>query len=329
MANSAVATPLLDMGPNSTSFLHDTLAGLRDRPRQLPCKYLYDERGSQLFDRICDLDEYYPTRSELAIVDRYAQQMAAQIGPRVMLVELGSGSSVKTRMLLDHLCDPAAYVPVDISREHLQRTADELSAAYADIEVLPVCADFMQDFGLPVSQRRPDHCAVYFPGSTIGNLRPDEALELLRRIADLCGVGGGLLIGVDLQKQISVIEAAYNDDAGVTAEFNLNLLRRINRELGGDFDPEQFEHRAFYDEDWDRVEMHLVSQSRQEVTVGEESFSFEQGETICTEHSHKYTIDGFADLASEAGFTLRRHWTDKRQYFAVLHLVVVSGSGKL
>jgi dimethylhistidine N-methyltransferase len=256
-------------------------------------------------------------------MERYAEQMAAQIGPRVMLVELGSGSSVKTRMLLDHLRDPAAYVPVDISRAHLQRTADELSAAYADIEVLPVCADFMQDFELPISDRTPDHRAVYFPGSTIGNLCGDEARQLLRRIARLCGVGGGLLIGVDLQKEISVIEAAYNDDDGVTAEFNLNLLRHINRALDADFDTQQFEHRAFYDEGRGRVEMHLVSQSEQEVTVGGESFVFGEGETICTEHSHKYTIDSFAQMASGAGLTLRRHWTDEQRYFAVLHFVVI------
>jgi dimethylhistidine N-methyltransferase len=255
-------------------------------------------------------------------MDRYVEQMAEQIGPRVMLIEFGSGSSVKTRILLDHLHDPVAYVPVDISRDHLQRTADDLSAAYPDIEVLPVCADFTQEFELPESERAPDHCAVYFPGSTIGNFRPAEALELLGRIAPLCGVGGGLLIGVDLQKDISVIEAAYNDDDGVTAEFNLNLLKRINRELGGDFDTDQFEHRAVYDEDRDRVEMHLVSQSRQEVSVGGESFAFTKGETICTEYSHKYTIDGFARIASGVGLTLRRYWTDERRYFAVLHLVV-------
>jgi dimethylhistidine N-methyltransferase len=248
--------------------------------------------------------------------------MAAQIGPDVMLVELGSGSSIKTRMLLDHLREPAAYVPVDISREHLQRTADELSAAYPDIEVLPVCADFMQDLELPVSARTPDHCAVYFPGSTIGNLRPGEARELLGRIARLCGVGGGLLIGVDLQKDVSVIEAAYNDADGVTAEFNRNLLRHINRELDADFDTRQFEHRAFYNDDRDRVEMHLVSQSEQEVTVGGESFDFGEGETICTEYSHKYTIDGFARIASDVGMMLHRHWLDERRYFAVLHLVV-------
>jgi dimethylhistidine N-methyltransferase len=218
--------------------------------------------------------------------------------------------------------DPAAYVPVDISREHLQSSADELSTAYPQIEVLPVCADFMQDFELPASGQTPHHKAVYFPGSTIGNLRPEEAGELLRRIARLCGVGGGLLIGVDLQKEIAVIEDAYNDEAGVTAEFNLNLLRHINRELNGDFDLRQFQHRAFYNKDQDRVEMHLVSRAKQEVTVGGESFDFADGETICTEFSHKYTIEGFARIAAQGGFQLRRSWSDDRGYFAVLHLVV-------
>jgi dimethylhistidine N-methyltransferase len=304
--------------------LDETLAGLRQQPRELPCKYLYDERGSNLFDRICDLDEYYPTRCELAIMGRYAAEMASQIGPHVMLIELGSGSGVKTRMLLDQLQSPVAYVPVDISRAHLQRTADDLSAAYRDIKVYPVCADFMQDFELPIADRAPHHCAVYFPGSTIGNLCHDEASQLLRRIARLCGVGGGLLVGVDLQKETSVIERAYNDAAGVTAEFNLNLLRRINRELDGTFDLRQFKHRAIYNERQTRVEMYLVSQSEQEVAVGGESFVFGKGETIRTEYSHKYTVDGFARMATGVGLILRRHWADASQYFAVLHLIVAA-----
>jgi dimethylhistidine N-methyltransferase len=187
---------------------------------------------------------------------------------------------------------------------------------------MPVCADFMQHFELPESEPAADHRALYFPGSTIGNLRPAEARELLRRIAALCGAGGGLLIGLDLQKDDSVIEAAYNDAAGVTAEFNLNLLLRINCELGGDFDLQQFEHRAFYNRDYGRVEMHLVSRSSQRVTIGGESFVFGQGETICTEYSHKYTIDGFAGVAGNLGFDLHRHWADERRYFAVLHFVV-------
>ncbi|HET6327834.1 MAG TPA: L-histidine N(alpha)-methyltransferase, partial [Planctomycetaceae bacterium] len=210
-------------------FLHDVVTGLQALPKSLPCKYFYDERGSELFDRICQLDEYYLTRTELALMDQFAPEMGAQIGPGTMLVEYGSGSSVKTRYLLDGLIDPVAYVPVDISGEHLRKTARELARDYPRIEVLPICADFTQDFALPRSQRAATHAAVYFPGSTIGNFLPGQAAELLRRITLMCGTGGGLLIGVDLKKDVATLEAAYDDLRGVTAEFNLNLLHRINR----------------------------------------------------------------------------------------------------
>ncbi|MFZ5829476.1 MAG: L-histidine N(alpha)-methyltransferase [Planctomycetota bacterium] len=315
-------TSLVDQEPSTADFLHDVLTGLRRQPKHLPCKYFYDARGSQLFDRICDLDEYYPTRTELAIMEQYAPEMAAQIGPGVRLVEFGSGSSVKTRGLLDHLEDCVAYVPVDISREHLQRTAEDLSRAYPDIEILPVCADFTAEFDLPEPRRAPSHTAVYFPGSTIGNFAPADARALLRRIAPLCGLEGGLLLGVDLQKERAVLEAAYNDGAGVTAEFNLNLLRHINRELRADFRIDRFAHRAFYNERCGRIEMHLVSRCRQAVTIAGERFSFVEGEAICTEYSHKYTIDGMAQMAAAAGLTLRRYWTDPKRLFAVLHFAV-------
>jgi len=315
-------TAFLDQEPTTGAFLCDVLADLRRRPKHLPCKYFYDERGSHLFDQICALDEYYPTRTELAIMDRYAAEMAAQIGAGARLVEFGSGSSIKTRILLDHVNDVVAYVPVDISREHLQRTADDLSVAYPEIELLPVCGDFTTDFELPDSARAPSHTAVYFPGSTVGNFRPADARVLLARIAFLCGTGGGLLLGVDLHKEVSILEAAYNDGKGVTAEFNLNLLRHINRELGANFALDQFEHLAFWNEQLGRIEMHLVSRCRQTVTVAGESFELAENETICTEHSHKYTIDGVASMAADVGLTLRRYWTDDRKYFAVLHFAV-------
>jgi dimethylhistidine N-methyltransferase len=292
----------------------------------LSCKYFYDRRGSELFDRICLLDEYYLTRAELAIMDQYAPEMGAQIGAGAMLVEYGSGSSVKTRYLLDGLPDPVAYVPVDISGDHLRQTARELARDYPHIEVLPVCADFTQDFALPRSQRPASHAAVYFPGSTIGNFMPGEAVALLRRITQLCGAGGGLLMGIDLKKDISMIEAAYNDRLGVTAEFNLNLLRRINRELGADIDLDQFFHQARYNAQMGRVEMHLVSRRAQTVSLGRETIEFEAGETICTEYSHKYTVDEFAAVASAAGLTLRREWTTKKREFAVLHFAVLERS---
>lgn len=304
------------------AFLADALAGLQSVPKTLPCKYFYDERGSQLFERICQLDEYYLTRCELAITDEFASEMGTAIGPGAMLVEFGSGASVKTRYLLDGLPDPVAYVPVDISGDFLSHTASELASDYPEIEVLPVNADFTRDFALPVAQRAPTHVAVYFPGSTIGNFLPDRASALLRRIAHLCGSGGGLLIGIDLKKDIGRIEAAYNDALGVTAQFNLNLLARLNRELGADFDLDQFEHRATYKTDLGRVEMHLVSRDRQVASLGGTEIAFARGETICTEYSHKYSVPEFARLAANAGFVLRREWTDNERNFAVLHLVV-------
>ncbi|MEM9186210.1 MAG: L-histidine N(alpha)-methyltransferase [Planctomycetota bacterium] len=323
MPEEASAADLLDFGPGADAFLDDIVAGLSGRPRSLPCKYFYDERGSRLFDQICELDEYYLTRTELAIMRRHAAEMADQIGPGVMLVEYGSGASVKTELLLDELIEPAAYAPVDISRDHLTSNANRLAALYPELEVLPVCADFTESFDLPIATRRPTHNAVYFPGSTIGNFRPGAAQAMLAGIVDLCGCGGGLLLGVDLQKEAHTLEAAYNDAAGVTAAFNLNLLDRINRELDGDIRVDQFEHHAFYNQDRARVELSLVSRRRQTLTVGGRAFEFAAGEAIHTEYSHKYTIDGFARLAAEVGLTLRAHWTDDRQQFAVLHLAIL------
>lgn len=305
-------------------FRRDVLAGLGRDQKQLPSKYFYDERGSRLFEEICELDEYYLTRTELDIMRRFALEMGGQIGSGVMLVEYGSGSGTKTRILLDHLPDAVAYVPVDISGEHLQRTAEQFAEEYPRIEVLPVAADFTQPFALPAPRREPTHTAVYFPGSTIGNFPREQARQLLQRISALCGTGGGLLIGVDLQKEIRIIEAAYNDRQGVTAEFNLNLLRRMNRELGGNFDLDAFWHLAEYQAERGRIEMALVSRCDQQVAVSNRPFQFRQGERISTEYSHKYTIEGFAALAGEAGLSLHRQWTDDRGYFAVLHFAVKS-----
>ena len=303
-------------------FEYDVLRGLRAEQKYIHSKYFYDEQGSRLFDRICELDEYYPTRTELAIMNRHGQEMGAQVGPRVMLVEYGSGSSVKTRVLLDHLEDPVAYVPVDISAEHLQRSAMSIQADYPQIEVLPVAADFTKAFRLPQSSRSSSHSAVYFPGSTIGNFDAVEALQLLRNVVPLCGTGGGLLIGVDLQKDPAIIEAAYNDAEGVTSSFNLNLLQRINRELCADFNLLEFSHLAIYDPREGRVETFIVSERKQVVTVAGRKVEFEEGERIHTEYSHKYTVDGFARKAAAVGLELQRSWTDERDYFAVLHLVV-------
>jgi len=318
-------------------FAREVLAGLGEPQKQLPCKYLYDERGSQLFDRICELDEYYLTRTELEIMERSAGEMAAALGSRCFLVEYGSGSSIKTRLLLDQLDSPSAYVPVDISGEHLHNTAARLESLYPDLNVLPVCADFTTEFTLPECDEEASRRSVYFPGSTIGNFAPEAAASLLKRMAAHCGSGngnghgnhdgresrnenGGVLIGVDLKKDRDVLERAYNDRQGVTEAFNLNLLQHINRELGADFRVDQFEHRAFYNERLGRVEMHLVSLEEQTVTVDDFDISFEAEETIHTESCYKYSRAEFETLAQEAGLAVIDCWTDAREWFSVQYL---------
>lgn len=307
----------------SERFLHESIAGLTQTPKQLPCKYFYDQRGSQLFDQICETDDYYLTRTETAIMQQHAREMGECLGEGVMLVEFGSGSSIKTRYLLDQLIRPVAYVPVDISREHLHTSAEQISADYPTIEVLPTCADFTKPFPLPNPKQRPSHDAVYFPGSTIGNFQPDQAKQLLGSIAHMCGEQGGLLIGIDLRKDPEILERAYNDDQGVTAEFNLNLLHRMRKELGATIDVSSFEHHAFYNAEAGRIEIYLRSRVDQTIQLDGQTVQVEAGELIHTEYSHKYTIDGFAETAAEVGWTLRRSWTDENDYFAVLHLVVL------
>jgi dimethylhistidine N-methyltransferase len=302
----------------SSDFRADVLRGLRAAQKWLPCKYFYDRRGSELFDEICRLPEYYLTRTELAIMREYADEMAGCIGRNAMLVELGSGSSEKTRLLLDHCADVAAYVPVDISGEYLWESADRLSQAHPKVRVLPICADFTCQMRLP-RVAGTSKTVIYFPGSTIGNFTNGQALRLLKRIPRLCGSGGGLLIGIDLQKEAEIIQAAYNDARGVTAEFNLNLLARINEELDGHFDLDAFEHQAIYNSCEGRIEMRLVSRRRQIVAIGQAAIEFRPGEAVVTEYSHKYSIERFAAMAASAGLTLRKQWTDSLSYFAVLY----------
>ena len=313
---------ILDLHPETDTLKEEALEGLTDVPKHLPCKLLYDEVGSRLFDSICDLEEYYLTRTEMSIMEEYADEMVDRLGRRVLLVEYGSGSSVKTRILLDRLIDPVGYVPIDISRNHLVEAAKAISTAYPEIEVLPVCADYTQQIRLPQPATRASRVVVYFPGSTIGNFDLDDARSFLRRIAATCSQGGGLLIGVDLRKDPHVLEAAYNDDSGITAEFNKNMLRRINREIGSEFDLDRFDHDAVYNARQGRIEMYLVSRSDQRVRVDGRSIELRRGERICTEHSYKYTLEGFADLAQSAGFDVRDVWTDPRSYFSVQYLVV-------
>jgi dimethylhistidine N-methyltransferase len=308
---------------SNNALLADVLAGLQASQKTLPCKYFYDELGSQLFDRICDLEEYYPTRTETSILCQHVGEIAALFAPGTLFVEYGSGSSTKTRILLDHLRELAAYVPVDISREHLGATSARLAQSYPHLEILPICADYTDHFDLPDLGFKPTRVTAFFPGSTIGNFHPDEAIEFLTRIAHLCGDRGGLLIGVDLKKDLSTLELAYNDRSGVTAEFNLNLLQRINREVGADFDLTKFHHHALYNPWQGRIEMHLVSRIDQKVHVGGHEIVFEAGESILTECSYKYTLAQFADLARKAGFAVKKVWTDPREFFSVQYLTVL------
>jgi dimethylhistidine N-methyltransferase len=314
--NPARPGPVADRR-DAAGFLADALAGLRRSPKELPCKYLYDAAGSALFDAICETPEYYPTRAELAIMRAHAGEMGRRLGPGCQVIEYGSGSGVKTRVLLRHLPRPTACVPVDISADHLRRSAKELATRFPEVEVQPVAADFTCPFDVPDPTTATRRRVVYFPGSTIGNFGPPEALSLLKGIAQLCGSGGALLIGVDLRKDPAVLNAAYNDAAGVTAAFNRNLLARMNRELGADFDPEAFRHRAFYNDVAGRVEMHLVSTREQTVRVGGRPIRFAAGESIHTENSYKYAPDEFERLAAGAGLRPVSLWTDPGHLFSV------------
>lgn len=305
--------------PNE-GLLEEVLQGLRKPQKSLPPKLFYDERGSWLFDQICQQGEYYLTRTEIAIMESNIGEIADLLGSRCMLVEFGSGSGIKTRLLLNHLKHPAAYIPIDICRECLVQTATDLSWAYPDIKVLPVWADYTAPFSLPHFDGQVSTRVAYFPGSTIGNLYPDEAVNFLKSVARIVGEGGGLLVGVDLKKATRLINLAYNDRAGVTADFNLNVLAHLNREMNANFRLDLFRHFAFYNPREGRVEMHLVSQMDQVVLVDGKQVRFRAGESILTEVSYKYSLDEFAGLAGEAGFRVLKVWTDIEGLFSVQFL---------
>lgn len=293
------------------------LEGLKKSEKELSPVWFYDELGSFLFDNICELPEYYLTRTEIAIMQAHAIEMAEHVGRDAAIIELGSGTSLKTRLLLDRIEMPATYVPVDIAREHLLDAAGAIARDYPDLRVIPVCANFLQPFDLPAYVANSRRRVVYFPGSTIGNFDSEEAAQLLRRVREMIGDNGALLIGVDLRKDPRILHRAYNDDAGVTAEFNINALRHLNRELGADFDLDAFEHEAIWVENKSRIEMHLVSKEDQRVHIGDAEVRIKRGEHILTEYSHKYTLDGFADLAATADLAVTRVWTDPEQKFSV------------
>ncbi|HEV2211060.1 MAG TPA: L-histidine N(alpha)-methyltransferase [Verrucomicrobiae bacterium] len=312
--NWAASAPVIE------AFRRDVLAGLSRPIKALPCKYLYDDEGARLFELICELDEYYPTRTELRILRENMHEIAACLGRAVNLVDLGSGSGAKARLLLKHLSQPTAYWPVDVASAQLVGCAAQAARDFPGLTVVPVCADFTQHFELPRRLPGSGQTVLFFPGSTIGNFEPPHAELFLRRLARVAGVNGGVLIGVDLKKSPAVFNPAYNDAQGVTARFNLNLLNRINRELQANFDLTQFRHQAFYNERPGRIEMHLVSRRPQAVAVEDCQFEFARGEPIVTEHSYKYELNEFRQLAARAGLELVRWWTDERRWFSVQFL---------
>ncbi len=300
----------------SESFAEHVVHGLSDSPKWLSAKYFYDAAGSDLFEQITELAEYYPTRTELSILNRYAGEMAGYVPLSAALVEFGTGSTKKARILIEAAPQLAFYVPVDISAEFLAHEAAAVRRDIPWIAVLPVAADFTRDFDLP-AQIRSRPRVGFFPGSTIGNFEPEDAAEFLRQAGRILGQGATMIVGVDLIKDEAVLNAAYDDAADVTAKFNLNVLTRMNRELGGNFDLASFRHRAFYNAADHRIEMHLESLKAQTVTVAGHTFSFAKGETIHTENSYKYTVESFRALAEAAGWRTAKTWTDEKDHFSV------------
>jgi L-histidine N-alpha-methyltransferase len=306
-----------DLAPSEENFRDAVFAGLGREPKTLPCKFFYDAKGSALFEEICEVPEYYLTRTEIGILEDYAGEIARYIGAHCRLIELGSGSSRKVRILLEALEAPAAYVPVDISREHLREAAARLAADFPDLSVVAVCADYTRPFALPPLPGRPGKRVGFFPGSTIGNFEPDAVVRFLAHCAELLGPEAEMLVGVDLKKEPAILNAAYNDRAGLNAAFNLNLLTRINRELDGDLNVARFEHVAFYNEEEGRMELYLKSLADQTARIAGRHFRFAEGERIHTENSYKYAIPEFRALASRAGFRAVHTWTDQNNLFSV------------
>jgi len=321
MNSAAQYVELLDHEPDAGDMLGDVLAGLSAHPRRISPKYFYDARGSRLFERICEQPEYYLTRAELALMQTHLPQIADTLGPRCLLVEYGSGSGIKTRLLLGHLDDPVAYMPVEISRAALKACIGQLAVDFPDIEMLPVCADFTQPVELPGPARAQRRTVIYFPGSTIGNFESVRAAQLLRQMREEMGPDGAALVGVDLLKDPAVLEAAYNDTAGVTAAFTLNMLAHFNRVLGSDFEIHGFAHRSEFNREAERIETRIVSLVDQDVHVADRTFHFDRGDAILVEYSCKYSRASFVRLAAEAGLRVEKVWTDPEGLFSLQYLV--------
>ncbi len=320
--NADLLAAFHDFAPEPEDFLSGLVAGLSAPRKSLPCKFFYDKRGSALFDQICELPEYYVTRTENALLSDVSGEIAELAGPGVHLIEFGSGSSRKIRTLLDNLVQPAAYTAIDISRQHLLESTQAVADDYPSVAVSAVCADYTRPLELPgLETALGSRPLVFFPGSSIGNFSRHDARNFLANIATMLRpTGGDLLIGIDLKKDVAILEAAYNDSAGVTAAFNLNLLARANAELGADFDLASFRHQAIYNAEEGRIEMYLFSTRAQRVTVGEHVFQFADGEAVHTENSHKYTVEEVHDLAKAAGFQPSASWVDPDQLFSIHYL---------
>jgi dimethylhistidine N-methyltransferase len=317
MSKTQALAEFRDLAPSEESFRDAILSGLGRRQKSIPCRFLYDARGSELFEAICELPEYYPTRTETRILEDNAPEIATLIGRSAQLVEFGSGASRKVRTLLRAFDQPSAYVAIDISREQLLMAADDLAADFPDLAIVAVCADYMRPFDLGPLPAHKGRRLGFFPGSTLGNFTQSEAIEFLAGTRRVIGADGAMLIGIDLQKDRATLEAAYDDAQGVTAAFNLNLLARINRELDADFDLRRFAHDASYNEAAGRIEIYIRSLADQIVTVAGRAIRFSASERIHTEDSHKYTVEGFHRLAARAGYRSLRTWTDRDRLFSV------------
>lgn len=317
-----MALVLHDFHPKLENFRDEVILGLGKTPKQLPCKFFYDSQGSELFSQICELEEYYPTRTELSIFQRYKDEIRNLIGEKALVIEYGSGGSQKIRMLLNMLDNPLAYMPIDISKDYLFADANKLAKDYPELEIIAVCADYTKSLTLPEVLVKFTKKVVFFPGSTIGNLDHEDAKNLLINTAHILKTGDGLLIGVDLKKDSKILNAAYNDEKGITAAFNLNLLTRINHNLNANFDLANFTHQAFYNELKGRIEMHIVSLKDQIININGIEIKINKNEAIHTENSYKYEIKEFQNLAQIAGFIATKVWTDPSNLFSVHYLTV-------
>jgi dimethylhistidine N-methyltransferase len=307
-----------EVTPQQSDIHSEIIAGLSASPKILSPKFFYDEIGSQLFDQICELPEYYPTRTEIGLLKEYGCEIAETVGQDSVLLELGSGSSTKIRLLLE-LLRPSTYIPIDISKAHLQASANTIGQSYPWLTVHAICADYSQPWELPYPVIG-ENVAVFFPGSSIGNFEPDRAIDLLKTVGDKVGAGVGLLIGVDLKKDANILNSAYNDAQGVTADFNKNMLSHINQTMSANFDLKGFVHQAFYNESKGRIEMHLVSQKDQSIQVAGETIEFTKGESLHTECSYKYSIAEFQALAAHAGLEPVKVWQDDNALFSIHYL---------